>query len=187
MKALPFNLPLIFIVCGLCYTSYVWASIDHPVHSNKWSTKYDHHFKKYSKRYFGPLFDWQWFKAQAIAESGLDENAESEVGARGVMQIMPSTFSEINNKIPHYLELDEPRWNIAAGIYYDRMLYRKLHKVAEEERMYMAFAGYNAGYGRVLKAMKNSDDKEDWDEVKAHLPSKTRAYVRRIRLLMGEH
>ena len=30
--------------------------------------KYDQYFSKYSKRYFGPGFDWHLFKAQAIAE-----------------------------------------------------------------------------------------------------------------------
>lgn len=181
------KLLVLMLICGLGYTTYAWAMVDYPVHAKQWSKKYDRHFKKYSKRYFGPLFDWHWFKAQAIAESGLDENAKSKAGARGVMQIMPSTFTEISEKIPHYMALDEPHWNIAAGIYYDRTLYRKLHKVAEEERMYMAFASYNAGYGRVLKAMKRSDDRKDWEQVKAHLPGQTRAYVYRIRKLMGEH
>jgi len=32
--------------------------------------KFDRHFSKYSKRYFGPAFDWRFFKAQAVAESG---------------------------------------------------------------------------------------------------------------------
>ncbi len=34
-------------------------------------TEFDRHFSKYSKRYFGPAFDWRYFKAQAIAESRL--------------------------------------------------------------------------------------------------------------------
>ncbi|MCK5784786.1 MAG: hypothetical protein KAH06_10080, partial [Desulfobacterales bacterium] len=37
--------------------------------------KYDGYFSKYSKRYFGPGFDWRYFKAQAIAESRLKANA----------------------------------------------------------------------------------------------------------------
>jgi len=176
----------VFLAFCLLFTGYVRANSDYPVHSDKWTSKYDRHFKKYSKRYFGPLFDWHWFKSQAIAESGLNSKAESHVGARGIMQIMPATFDEISGKVPHYMELDEPRWNIAAGIYYDRMLYRKFPKVTEQERMYMALASYNAGYGRMLKAAKKSSDRSKWNEVKKHLPGQTRAYVNRIRKLMGE-
>ena len=79
--------------------------IDHPVDSIHWTDKYDRHFKKYSKRYFGPLFNWQWFKAQAIAESALNNDAKSHVGARGLMQIMPDTFKDINKINPHFSKL----------------------------------------------------------------------------------
>ena len=58
-------------------------------------TRFDHHFSKYSKRYFGPAFDWRYFKAQAVAESRLEENATSVAGAVGIMQVMPQTFKEI--------------------------------------------------------------------------------------------
>ena len=34
--------------------------------------RYDDTFKRYSKRYFGAGFDWRYFKAQGMAESGLD-------------------------------------------------------------------------------------------------------------------
>ena len=75
-----------FLICILSYEmAYSRTFIDHPVHSGKWTDQYDRHFKKYSKRYFGPLFDWHWFKAQAIAESALSHDAESHVGARGLM------------------------------------------------------------------------------------------------------
>ena len=160
---------------------------DNPVHSSRWTDKYDRHFKKYSKRYFGPLFDWHWFKAQAIAESALNNDAKSHVGARGLMQIMPATFGEISEKNPHFSKVDLPRWNIAAGIYYDRMLYRKFEKTAAQDKLYMTFASYNAGYGRILNASKRTGNKEkNWDEIKRFLPKETRGYVKRIRKLMGD-
>jgi len=162
--------------------------IDHPVHSGKWTDKYDRHFKKYSKRYFGPLFDWHWFKAQAIAESGLSHDARSHVGAQGLMQIMPATFDEINKKNPHFSKLESPKWNIAAGIYYDRTLYRKFKKTAAQDKLYMTFASYNAGYGRILNASKRTPSEEKiWEEIRQHLPKETRGYVHRIRKLMGEN
>lgn len=162
--------------------------VDHPVHSGHWTNEYDRYFKKYSKRYFGPLFDWHWFKAQAIAESALNNNAESHVGARGIMQIMPGTFGDINKKNPHFTALDSPHWNIAAGIYYDRTLYRKIKNAPVQDKLYMTFASYNAGYGRILNAAKRVGNKEkNWDDMRKYLPKETRGYVRRIRKLMGEH
>jgi len=171
------------------YSQIVYASfIDHPVHSGKWTDKYDRHFKKYSKRYFGPLFDWHWFKAQAIAESGLSHDAKSHVGAQGLMQIMPATFDEINKKNPHFSKLEAAKWNIAAGIYYDRTLYRKFKKTAAQDKLYMTFASYNAGYGRILNASKRTGSEEkNWEEIRPYLPKETRGYVSRIRKLMGEN
>jgi membrane-bound lytic murein transglycosylase F len=162
--------------------------LDYPVHSSHWTNEYDRHFKKYSKRYFGPLFDWRWFKAQAIAESGLNDDAESEVGARGLMQIMPDTLEEIFKQNPHFAEEEAVHWNIAAGIYYDRKLYRKFEKTAAQDKLYMTFASYNAGYGRILNAAKKTPSKEkNWNEIEPLLPRETRSYVMRIRELMGDH
>src|SRR5919201_1404990 len=52
--------------------------------------RYDGVFRKYTKRYFGAGFDWRYFKAQGMAESQLNPTARSWVGARGIMQLMPS-------------------------------------------------------------------------------------------------
>ena len=155
----PFSIkPIIAVVAlSLIFSTCTRAALeDYPVHSNKWTKKYDRHFKKYSKRYFGPLFDWHWFKAQGIAESGLDSTSKSHVGASGIMQIMPNTFGEINKKNPHFKAVDSPRWNIAAGIFYDRMLYKKFKNIPEQEKLYLTLASYNAGYGRILRASKKS-------------------------------
>ena len=157
-----------------------------PVETNKWTDQYDRHFKKYSKRYFGPHFEWRWFKSQGIAESNLQPDATSPVGARGIMQILPTTFGDIQKLNPTFLGLDDPRWNIAAGIFYDRQLYRKWRKpLPSDERLFLAFSSYNAGYGRVLSAVKRTRNaRYSWAEVKQHLPSETKGYVARIARLM---
>ena len=174
------------LIITLFCISTVFAINDYTVHSERWTDEYDRHFRKYSKRYFGPLFDWHWFKAQAIAESNLNADAVSHVGAIGLMQIMPDTFKEINDKHPHFAEVDKPRWNIAAGIYYDRLLYTKFPKTPEQDRLYLALASYNAGYGRILNASKKlKTDAPLWQQVKPYLPNETRGYVGRIKSLMG--
>ena len=158
-----------------------------PVASTHWISDHDPHFRKYSKRYFGPHFDWRWFKAQAIAESRLRPEALSDVGARGVMQLMPATFEEIRRENPQFVDLDEPRWNIAAGIFYDRMLCRRWRGLAELDRLYLAFASYNAGYARVRAAYRRAEEPvRSWEEVEPFTPGQTRHYVRTIQALMEE-
>ena len=153
------------------------------VDSGHWTSKYDKYFIKYSKRYFGPHFDWHWFKAQAIAESNLKPDAESWVGARGIMQIMPPTFEEIQGKNPHFTNIDTPRWNIAAGIYYNKMLYRQWKgNLPEQQKLFLAFASYNAGLGNIRKAYKRSPPPiKRWEDIAQRAPAETRGYVKRIR------
>lgn len=165
-----------------------WAKETQTVHSRVWTDKYDRYFKKYTKRYFGPLFDWRWFKAQGIAESGLNPKARSRTGAVGIMQILPSTFREIKKKNPLIRNLYEPEWNIAAGIFYDRYLYRKWDDpVPTRDRLLLTFASYNAGYGAVLRAKKKAGaDPPLFDKVEPFLPREARGYVRRILALKEE-
>lgn len=115
--------------------------------------RYDETFRRYSKRYFGAAFDWRWFKAQGMAESNLDSAATSRVGARGVMQLMPSTFRFIQSRRPEFRSIDDPEWNIAAGIMHDRYLWKLWEKeMTLEERHRFMFASYNAGEGTIGRA-----------------------------------
>jgi len=152
-----------------------------------WSEKYDDHFRKNSKHYFGPNLDWRWFKAQAIAESGLDPDAKNKkTGACGIMQILPGTYKDIRKKNAHFKDVLAPRWNIAAGIYYDRLLYTKWRSPpAGDERLFFSFGSYNAGYSRVSRIFREVEPAEaSWELVEQHMPRQTRHYVRRIKGLM---
>ena len=114
-------------------------------------TKYDRHFSKYSKRYFGAGFDWRYFKAQAIAESGLQADARSRVGAVGLMQVMPRTFEDIRQQNPEITGGWISPLDIAAGIWYDRrnfVIWRASRPF--EDKLKFMFASYNAGRGNVL-------------------------------------
>jgi len=161
------------------------------VDDDYWSARYDGHFRKYAKHYFGPGVDWRWFKAQAIVESRLKPKAHGPSGAVGLMQILPATFSEIRRENPHFRRINDPRWNIAAGIYYDRQLQREwLDVVKPAEALNFAFASYNAGPGRVRRAYKRAVKRGKqvlgWRQVAPHAPPLTRRYVRRIHKLMGK-
>jgi len=158
--------------------------------------RYDRHFSKYSKRFFGPGFDWHHFKAQAIAESELKPDAKSKSGATGIMQIMPKTFAEITRKNPGIRNRrSDPRWNIAAGIYYDRMLWKFWkEKRPYRDRLDFMFGSYNAGKGNILKAQKAAKKKglnpNRWGSVKVVLPEitgkrsrETIGYVQKVRII----
>jgi len=157
---------------------------DAPVDSPNHSREYDEHFQKYTKRYFGPHFDWRWFKAQAITESNLVPGARSSAGAVGLMQVLPSTFREIQQSNPHFIDVTVPRWNIAAGIWYDRYLYRQdaWDPLDDQEQLLLAFAGYNSGLGGALRAFKATKPKpvDSWQRVAPHAPRETQGYVARI-------
>jgi membrane-bound lytic murein transglycosylase F len=167
------------------------GGVQRGVDDDTWTDKYDRHFRKYSKHYFGPHVDWQWFKAQAITESGLRPNARGPAGGRGIMQVLPTTFAEIKLSNPHLANVDEPKWNIAAGIYYNRQMYRRWDKgFPFNERLAFAFGSYNAGPGRISKAYKRAskdhDEIKTWEQVAPHAPKITRNYIRKIRRLMGQ-
>ena len=155
--------------------------------------KYDDTFKKYSKRFFGPGFDWKLFKAQGIAESQLTPDAASRVGARGIMQLMPSTFKEVKSKNPDFISVEDPDWNIGAGIYYDRALYNGWKEIENDtEKLSFTFGSYNAGKGTIMKAQTkakiDSLNHTSWESISnvAHKVPKWRYketlnYVERIK------
>ena len=161
--------------------------------AKKVSARFDPTFRKYSKRYFGPAFDWRYFKAQGFAESGLKPDATSWVGARGLMQLMPSTYREIASHRPEFGPIDQPEWNIAAGVMHDRYLWQLWQKdVPDDERHRFMFASYNAGEGTIMNAQRacvaRSLDRRAWRSVETVAPEvprwryrETLGYVRKIR------
>ena len=154
--------------------------------------RYDDTFRKYSKRYFGPGYDWRYFKAQGMAESNLDPNAKSWVGARGLMQLMPTTYKEVTSKNTEFGAINDPEWNIAAGIYYNKQLYNRWTAQSGETDLHrFMFASYNAGRGTLLRAQdvarSKQVDPEVWNSIERVAPNvprwryeETLTYVKRI-------
>lgn len=156
------------------------------------SSKYDPIFRKYSKRYFSIAFDWRYFKAQAMAESDLDPTARSRVGARGLMQLMPSTYQAVASSRSYFTSIDDPEWNIAAGILHDRDLWMMWAKsVPDSTRYPFMFGTYNAGEGPITRAAAAARAKKldhaRWPSIEAVAPDiprwryqETLGYVRKI-------
>ena len=154
---------------------------------------YDRYFRKYSKRFFGVGFDWFFFKSQAVAESNLREEVQSSAGAVGVMQIMPSTFEEIQDRNPSISgPIDQARWNIAAGIWYDRQNFVVWETVRPSgEKLKFMLGSYNAGRSSILRArevaVEDGLDGRLWESIALGLPeitgrrsSETLVYVERV-------
>lgn len=185
-------------VIVIVFSSIAFAQDLPLVDSKAWTTKYDKHFRKYSKRFFGVGFDWKWFKAQAIAESSLKDDAKSWAGAKGIMQIVPRTFTEIKEQNPSFADINEPRWNIAAGIYYDNRQYRRWNDIStSDDRLSFMFASYNAGRRTILNAQKVSKQEgyqgDAWNHIEAvavKVPrwrhDETLGYIKKIFKLMNK-
>ncbi len=109
---------------------------------------YDSLLKKESKRL---NWDWRLLAALVFSESQFNPEAESEVGAYGLMQIIPETAEQYN--VSDYFRPDS---NVYAGVEYLRYLDRffAAQNIDSTERVKFTLAAYNAGAGHVLDAMR---------------------------------
>jgi membrane-bound lytic murein transglycosylase MltF len=101
-------------------------------------------FQKYGSQY---NLDYLLMMAQGYQESTLDQNAKSQVGAIGVMQLMPPTGDQMKVGDIHQEEA-----NIHAGVKYIRFMVDKYfanEPMDETNKILFAFAAYNAGPGRI--------------------------------------
>ncbi len=100
-------------------------------------------FKKYGKTYD---LDYLLMMAQGYQESRLDQAAKSQVGAIGVMQVMPATGKELKVGDVHQTEA-----NVHAGVKYIRFMidqYFANEPMDPVNKMLFAFAAYNCGPAR---------------------------------------
>ena len=109
-------------------------------------------FRKYSDKYDG---DFLLMAAQGYQESRLDQNVKSQVGAVGVMQIMPKTGKEL--AVGDITKL-EP--NIHGGVKYMRFMidqYYAKEPMDDLNKALFTFASYNAGPGRIRQLRREAE------------------------------
>lgn len=109
----------------------------------------------------------------AEVESALNPEAESKKGALGLFQLMPETAQRFGLEIFPVDDRKAPQKSAKAAACYLRYLRKEFGSWA------LALAAYNAGEGRVSRAMKWNDART-FAEVAPHLPSETRKYVPRV-------
>ena len=117
-------------------------------------------------------------------ESEFDRDANSWVGAKGLMQIMPATGRLVSKqaglRYSRSRLIEDEFFNLQLGCYYISGLNDEF-----DGAIYMAFAGYNAGPHRVRRWVKRFGDPRkgeidpiDWIEL---IPfTETRNYVQRV-------
>ena len=110
---------------------------------------YDHHFREAADS-IG--CDWTLLAAIAFTESRFDSTAVSQMGAQGVMQVMPETLRGFG--VPDSLHCDN-RTNIMTAALLLQSLEKQFRPIkSPEERIKFQLASYNAGFGYIHDAMR---------------------------------
>ncbi len=139
--------------------------------------------KQFSKDFAVPdHFVWSIMKA----ESRYNRKAESPVGAKGLMQLMPYTAKKVARLIDKGpqkdLFLHNPQTNIKLGTRYLSRLLGKFNN-----QLPLVAAAYNAGPHRVWSWLAKFG-KLDLDEFIEHIPFlETRNYVKRVTRFYGAY
>lgn len=137
------------IILGIV-ADLIWDSIDKKIHPND----YLEYVRQYAYEYNIPesiIF------AVIKVESDFDPDAESSAGARGLMQMLPSTFEwltgeeHLNENLPKS-KLFTPEVSIKYGTYYLNYLYHKF-----DCNWNTALAAYNGGEGNVAKWLQDPE------------------------------
>ena len=110
---------------------------------------YDDLFKQYAR---STPFEWQFLAAIAYRESNFNPNDCSWAGARGLMQIMPSTAREYGIDPDR---LYDPEVSVQAAVrelnQLDRYFSRSIGNT--HERMRFVLAAYNSGLAHIIDAV----------------------------------
>ena len=170
--------PIVIILIFAVLLGAVYFYFSNKLQNNQYPQKYGEYVEKASKEYD---LDKSLIYAVIRTESKFNENAESRVGACGLMQIMPETFEtymNIRDESGKYTtdDLFNPAINIDYGCYILRDLLNEYD--GNEE---CAVAAYNAGSGNVDSWLSDPNISPDGQTlIVSNIPdsfSETRSYV----------
>lgn len=112
-------------------------------------------------------------------ESGFDPAAESHLGAKGLMQLMPDAYDWVRMRWGEPQDSDyEALYDPEVGALYGCRMLRLLLDEFETETN--ALAAYHGGWGSVKQWLENPDYSQDGENL-AYIPfDDTRAYVEKV-------
>lgn len=114
--------------------------------------------------------DWRLIAAVGYQESKWDPKAVSRTGVRGLMMLTADTARRVG-----VADREDARQSILGGARYLVEVRSKIpERIADPDRMWLALAGYNVGFGHLEDAriltQRHGRSPDSWDDVRAHLP-----------------
>lgn len=113
---------------------------------------------------------WELLAALSYQESHWNPRATSYTGVRGFMMLTLNTAKElaVENRL-------NPEQSINGGaVYFRRLVDRLPENITGNDRLWMALAAYNVGYGHVedarIIAQQHGGNPNKWADVKEYLP-----------------
>lgn len=115
-------------------------------------------------------FPWTLIAAIAYQESHWDAAAKSPTGVRGVMMLTENTAREMGVK-----DRLDPVQSITGGVGYLKRMYDRLpDSITGQDRIWLALAAYNVGFGHVLDARRLASafghNPDTWHDMAKVLP-----------------
>jgi membrane-bound lytic murein transglycosylase F len=114
--------------------------------------------------------DWRLLAAIAYQESHWNPKAVSPTGVRGMMMLTRRTAAMMGVE-----DRDAPRDSVLGGAHYLARVIDKIpERIPDPDRMWLALAAYNLGFGhvedaRIITEMQGGNP-DSWEDVAEHLP-----------------
>ena len=168
---------LLFILVILIIISYILFGVfkvQDRILKNIYPIKYEEYVSKYSEQY---SVDKNLIYAIIKAESNFNENAISNKGATGLMQLMPATAIQLGKTMNvdcNEENLKDVDININLGVKYISNLIEKYNNIE------VALCAYNAGTGNVDNWIEKGIIKKDGSDIENIPYKETNNYVRKI-------
>jgi soluble lytic murein transglycosylase len=150
----------------------VWLKIDDIRREFIYPKKYEEYVEANAK-----IYDLEEDIIYAIinTESEFNPEAKSEVGARGLMQIMEDTFLWTKSRMREddgvaYSDMYNPELNIKYGAYLFYLLY------SEYGDYETALAAYHSGRGNVNSWLSDPENSSDGKKLDRKIPSRATAH-----------
>jgi len=132
-------------------------------HLPKYQTLFEHAAREFN-------FDWRLLAAISYQESHWNPDAVSSTGVKGLMMLTQATAKQM--KVD---DREDPSQSIYAGAKYLSYIRDRLpERITEPDRLWIALASYNLGYGhiedaRVLTQRQNKNP-DLWSDIRQILP-----------------